>query len=378
MNVDYTYEYPARPRRIVRMVSVLVLVFNLIEYVMALLSVIYRIVLDRTVDVLPANSPLPFLQPVPDPFIARTLLTAHLGLLVALILARMIAYLAPAITIAENGLWARTWLGKRFIADKGITGVHSVEMPNERFLIWVDAKQGLPLQNLLGLLLLGRRSWSGFMLTSDLTGFDEIAGRVFQNLRQNFGEEHLQARYSEEKPTPQLEMLTRPFKVVWEAARIEPNPLTRREATLQMISASVSLALPLLVAALIHLQVPWGALIVPIAAMLEWPFAAAFIFAISENYPRRVSFDEALRLYPLTQLPRWGVAFGLTVLVAMGCPWLLFVPALIPAVAISGMAVIKLTEGIFNLQFPASLIGVIVTLIYQAIVYGLFLALLPR
>ncbi len=379
MNAATTIQYPQRVRRIVQGVSMLVLSFNLVEYALAWLGVLYGwLIVNQIVDFLPSNSPLPFLQPLRLVLVMPTLLAAHIGLFVAIVLARAIAFLAPTITPGTNGLWMQTWLGRRFVADKSIQGVHSVEMPNERFLVWVDARQGLPLQNFLGLLLLRRWSWSGFMFTSDMVGFDTVAGRVFQQLRQNFGEEQLQKRYSEEQPSPQLEMLTRPLKVVWEAARAEHNPLTRRDAGLQMASAAGSLALPMLVAALIHLQFPWGALIVPLAAMLEWPFAAAFIFAIGENYTRRVSFDDALRLYPLTQLPRWGVAFGLTILVAMGWPWLLYVPALIPAVALSGMTVLRLIEGVFNLEFPSSLIGVIVTLIYQAIVYGLFLVLLPR
>lgn len=376
ISVSNTYEYPARARRIVRGVSLLVLGFNVAEYLLAMLGVAYRALIMLAPDRAPAE--IPFIRPVLEYYLASTLLTAHLGLLVALVVARTIAYLTPSVTLSPDGLRMRTWAGSRFIPYKSIRGVHSVAMADERFLVWVETRNGLPLQNLLALLLLGRWSWSGFLLTSDLENFDDIAGLVFGALQQNYGEEQWAPHYSEGQPNAQLEMLTRPLKVCAEAGRVEPIPLSMRDAALQMISASCSLALPLIVASLIHLQIPWGALAVALMSLLEWPFAAAFMFAISDTYTRRINFDEALRLYPLTQLSRWGIALGLTVLVAMGWPWLLYAPLLLPAVAFSSVTVLKLVEGLFDLSFPSSLVGVVVTVIYQAIVYGLFLTVLPR
>src|SRR5512143_801882 len=176
MNAVSPIQYPRRVHRIVQAVSMLVLGLNLLEFVLVWLGVLYGwLIVNQVVDFLPSNSPLPFLQPLRLVLVLPTLIAAHLGLIVAIVVARAIAFLAPTITQANNGLWMHTWLGRRFVADKSIKGVHSVEMANERFLVWVDARQGLPLQNFLGLLLFRRWSWSGFMITSDLIGFDAVA-----------------------------------------------------------------------------------------------------------------------------------------------------------------------------------------------------------
>ncbi len=59
-------------------------------------------------------------------------------------------------------------------------------------------------------------------------------------------------------------------------------------------------------------------------------------------------------------------------------PLPIFIVAIVPAIAAGSFLVMKLVEEWFNLRFPSVLIGVLVTLMYQLVLYGLFLALLPR
>ena len=377
MNSASVFQYPARVRRIVNTIWGVALLFNVTEYMLAWLGVMYGWLLP-VADFLPSNSPLPFLQPLRLALVLPTLITAHLGLLAALVVTPAIAFLTPRVVPGAKGFSMQTPLGTRFVPYSALRGLRSVALPNERFVVWVDSTKGLPLQGLLCVLLFGRRSWRGFMLTSDLSGFDDVVARIVGHLKEKYGEEKFAEHFSEDKPTALLEMLTQPAKVIKAIAKAETNPLTRREAGLQMASVSLSLAVPALVAAFIHLEFPWGAILLPLIAMLEWPLASLFLVAISEGYPRNLSINEALRLYPLTQLPRWIVALGLTVLVVMGLPFLLYVPAFIPAVGLGAWLSMQLTEDLFDLHFPAGLLGAIVTIIYQIVVYGLFLVLLPR
>lgn len=358
-----------------RIVAALTLALNLAEYVLAWLGVFYGWLLP-VFDFLPSNSPLAFLQPVRLGLVLPTLLKAHLGLIAALIVSRAVAYLAPDVVPVSRGFVFRSVLGERFVPVDAVRAIRSVELPNERFLVWFESRKGLPLQHLLCWLLLGRWSRGGFFLLSDLQGFEQVAGTIVEQLRRSLGEETWHDNYHEEKPTALVTMLVNPTGHL--KAMAEQNPTTQREALWQMLSVAGSLAVPLLVGSFIHWQFPWAALVVPLVAMGEWIFGSAFLFALSEGYVHRLSFDEALRIYPLTQLPRWLTALALTVLIAAGWHWLLFLPALIPAVAYSGMLVVRLSEALFRLEFPASVIGGLVTVIYQIIVYGLFLALLPR
>lgn len=371
------FQYPVRIRRAVELSWRALLLLNLVEFALTWLRVLYGWLWQ------PLNLPLPPPIPLLDPPGARSvvplLLTAHLGLFVALIAARAGAFLTPRITITNNGLLMQTALGQRFIPDSAFRAVRSVELqPSGRFVVWVDSTKGLPLQNWLYLLLFNRWAWRGFLLTSDLQGFDDVVARVASHLKQKYGEEKFAAHFAEGQPTTFMSLLGAPFETIQQIVKTEPLPIAMRQAALQMISVALSLSLPLLVGALIHLQFPWGALLLPVAALLEWPLASVFLFAISESYARRMTFEEALRVYPLTQLPRWLIAIGLTLFVVAGWYYLLFVPLFVPAIGLGTILVVKLVEEWFEIEFPNSLLGILVTAIYQIVVYGLFLAFLPR
>ena len=128
---DSGYQYPTNIRRSVTMLWVFVLTQNVLEYLLAWARAVFAW-LD-----LPLRLPdVTFLQPFQN--VSSNLLTAHLGLLVALICVRAVAFLAPRVDIRSNGLLTTTALGRRLVPYGALRGVRSTELPNGRFVVgWI-------------------------------------------------------------------------------------------------------------------------------------------------------------------------------------------------------------------------------------------------
>jgi len=368
---DSGYQYPTNIRRSVTMLWVFVLTLNLLEYLLAWARAVFAW-LD-----LPLRLPdVTFLQPFQN--VSSNLLTAHLGLLVALICVRALAFLAPRVDIRSDGLLMTTALGRHLVPYSALRGVRSTELPNGRFVVWVDSTAALPLQNLLAALIFGRWFWRGFLLTSDLNGFDSVIATIAAQLKQKYGEQGFAARFVEEQPTWQLQMLNAPVETIRAVVVEESLPLTRRDALWHAASFSSSLLLPMIVSAIIHWQIPWGGVVVLLLATAEVPLAALYLTAVPLSSTRHIEFDAALRVYPLTQLPRWIIALALTLLIVAGVPFSLLALIVILAIAPGVYLVTRLTEAWFDVTFPESLLGALVTGIYQVLVYELFLVMMPR
>ena len=93
---------------------------------------------------------------------------------------------------------------------------------------------------------------------------------------------------------------------------------------------------------------------------------------------KRVEFQDVLRLYPLTQLPRWWVAVALTLLVIVGTPLFVTLLSAVPAIALGCYFVFKLIEDWFAVRNPDALFGLLLTVILQLMLHVLFFATLPR
>lgn len=364
-----SYQYPAAIRRIVTTLWLALLALNLLEYFLAWVRAFYAW--------LALPPPQLALFQLPSHALGN-LLTAHLGLLVALILARALAFLTPRVYIAADGLWLTTALSRRFVPYRALRGIRSTELPNGHFVVWVDSTAALPLQNLFAALIFGHWLWRGFLLTSDLNGFDEVIATMVARLKRQYGEENFAARFVETAPTWQLQMLNAPVATIRAVVAADALPITSRDALWHALSFSGALVLPMIVSAIIHLQIPWGALIVPLLAIVEAPLGAFYLTAVPVNSARRIEFSDALRVYPLTQLPRWLVAFALAWLIVAGVPYAALVFIVILAIVPGAWLVAHLTAEWFQTQFPESLLGALVTVIYQLLVYEAFLALLPR
>ncbi len=365
------HQYPIQVRRVVTALWFALLAINLAEYILQWARALYAWLYN------PLHLPhLDFLQPFQN--VLPNLLVAHLGLFAALIAARFLAFLTPSVLLQHKGLALRTRLGTRLIPYSAVRAIRSTELANGRYIVWVSATVALPLQDALASLLFGRWLWRGFLLTSDLDGFDEIVGVLAGQLKKRIGEEKFARQFVEEAPTRLLAMLATPAETLRALVAEETLPITAREAAWHIGSYAASMLLPLGVSALIHWQIPWGALLVPLIAALEVPLGALYLTAMPLESERRIEFRDAWRVYAVTQLPRWFVAFGVTWLIIAGVPFPILILGVVPALIPGCYAVIKLTEVWFEVKPLESLIGVIVSAIYQIVVYELFLVLLAR
>ncbi len=372
IEVQAIFHYPRRWWRSIYAFALFLLVLNAAEYVLEWARTIYVNVYFRV--------QLPYV-PLLDPYhaIFPNLFIAHLGLLATLLAVRAVTYLTPRIELHDNGLLMVTPLSRRFIPYRALRGVRSAEVtPNGRFVVWVNSTTGLPFQGALAMLLFGRPMWRGFLLTSDLDGFDQVIARVVAELRARYGEDKFPAHFSEEPPGRLLTLLTSPRSAIHELAQAEVIEITPEQAGLYMASASLSLAIPAILAGLIHLQAPIGAAVLFVLAMLEWPLVSLYLSAVPIGELKEMNFQEAIRVYPLTQLPRWAPAIVLTLMVVAGAPAVLVLVAIFGVIAVDGYVVYLLTKEWFAVPFPEALLGIIVTVIYQLIVYEALLILLPK
>ncbi len=365
------FRYPSRLERITTVAWLLVLGLSLAEYALEWVRAAYALLY------IPLGLPfVEFLQPFQR--VLPTLLTSHLGLFLALIAARAVAFLTPKMLLQHDGLLVQTSLGRRYIPFSAVHALHSVEIePGGRYLVWVASAKGLPFHGLLASLLLGRWCWRGFLLTSDLQGFEEIVAAIVAELRARYGEEGFASRFREEEPTWLLAMLNSPGGTVRQATQAETPLFTMEVATRQMVSVALAMAIPIVIAGIIHLEFPWGAFVIPLLAMLEWPLASLYFSTIPIGESTHMEFDDALLVYPLTQLPRWVPVIGLTLLVIAGSPLVVLVPAVLIAVALDAYPVLTLTQAWLEVRLPDALLGIVVTVIYQVVLWQVLLALLP-
>lgn len=351
--------------------AALVLFLSFAEYSLAWLRAFYGW--------LAAPLQMPFIAVLTPPAdILSMLLSAHIGFAFALVTTRAIAFLAPQIIVRTDGVAMRTAFGTRLLLFSKLRRIRSAELPDERYIVWVDCGKGLPLQNWIASLLFGRIFWSGFLLVSELEGFDNLLATLAAQVKINYGESDFAARFSEEKPTWLVSMLLAPLSTIREVTGSATIPFTTRAAAWQMVSVAASLAVPQVVAALIKVQVPWGALAVFLFALSEWPLASLYLTDVPIDYTKRMEFADVLRLYPFTQLPRWLVAAALTLLVIVGAPLFVIILVPVPAIALGCYLLFKLTEDWFAVRNPDALFGLLVTAVMQLILYVLFVAMLAR
>ena len=365
-------EYPVNVRRVVNAIWIFVLLMNVIEYGLAWARVLYGL--------FSPMMQLPFvsiLTPYQDNI--RILLIAHIGLFVALLTTRAIALLVPRITLRSDGILFETALEWRFIHYGALRGVRSVELKtNNRYVVWIDSVRGLPLQGWLASLVFGRRLTSGFLITSDLVGFDTFIATITDQLRTKYTHpEELQAHFIEGEPTWLISMLNSPRGTIRTVVAAETFPIDTIEARWQIASVSLSLVLPLVLGGIIHLQIPWGALLVLIMALIEFPLASYLLTALPISDIRRIDFSQAICAYPLTQVPRWGIAFGLTLLIIAGVHpfFILFVVAF--AVMLGCVWVLWFVREWFEVTMTEALVGIVGTAFIQFVLYLMFYISIP-
>jgi hypothetical protein len=308
----------------------------------------------------------------------RTLLIAWLGLVVAIISIRALAFLTPQVRPVEQGLLFQNPFGTRLIRFDAIRDVRSVELTNGRFVVWVHSTQGLPLQGLIASFLFGQWFWRGFILTSDLSGFDEVIAQIVACMKAKHGEEGFEKHWKEEPPTWELRMLNDPAQTIRDMVDLEEPPFTSSQAAWKATISALPLAMPLIVGGIIHLQIPWSVFVVLIMGVIEWPLAAGYLSMMPIGEKHDMAIESALAVYPMTLLTRWVPALGLALLVAAGVPGPLMLLAALPAVAWGAYPVRVLTQVWFEAKPPDLYLGIIATVVYQLILYEALLLMVPR
>lgn len=365
-------EYPLNLRRIVNAIWIFVLAMNVIEYALAWVRVLYSL--------FSPMMQLPFismLMPVQDHI--RILLVAHIGLFIALLTARSIAFLTPRIILRNDGIRFETLLEWRFIPYTALRGVRSVELKtNSRYVVWIDSARGLPLQGWLASLLFGRRLANGFLLTSDMTSFDTILATIANGLHKKYPQEQeFAAHFIEGETTWLLAMLNSPRETIRAVVAGDTFPIDMIEARWQIASVSLSLLLPLAIGGIIHLQIPWGALLVLAIALIEFPLASYILSALPITDVRRIDFSHAIRAYPLTQLPRWGIAFAFTLLMIAGVHPFFFLFIVAFAMMLGCVWVMGFVREWFEVSLTEALMGIIATAFLQFVLYWIFYISIP-
>lgn len=368
--MDTKLQFPKRWNRIITAAWLLVLLGGGAEYVLEWARAIYAVLF------IPLKLPLiVFLDPYQD--VLATLLVSNLGFGASLIIARALAFLAPTYSIEEDRLVATTRLGTRVIPFDSVQKVYSSELEEGRFVVWIQSKKGLPLQGFIASILFSMFFWRGVLITSDLQGFDTIVQKSIYKLRAKYDAKY-EKRVVETTPTWLMAMLSEPAKTLKRLANEEIVPITQHDAIWLMCSVALSLAVVYSVYSIIHIQIPWAALVLFLIALGEAPLVAAFWSAIPIGEGQGMKFREGMRLYPVTLLPRWAIGFVLLILLLAGAPLMLLVPTVLGAVAIGCAFSVQLVENWFKVQMPVSLLGGLVTVIYQVFLFETFLALLPR
>lgn len=325
---------------------------------------------------LPQGAYISFLDPYHNIF--PNIYIAHFGLLATLLAVRAVAFLTPRIELRENGLFMATPVSSRLVPFRALRDVRSAELPNGRFVVFVHSTTGLPFQGWLATILFGRLLWRGFLLTSDLQGFDQVVAAVVAALRSRYGEEKFSAHFCEQEPGWLLSLLNAPRSALHNLAQAEVIEITPEQAGLYMASAALSVAIPAVLASLLHLQAPFGAFVLFVLGMLEWPLASLYLSAIPISELKEMDFQEAIRIYPLTQLLRWVPGLVLTLLVVAGAPAVLLLVGIFGIIAVDAYMMYLLTKEWFHVEFPEALLGVVVTVVYQLIIYEAMVIFLPK
>jgi len=197
-------------------------------------------------------------------------------------------------------------------------------------------------------------------------------------LKDKYGVAGFEARFSEDAPTLFLTMLTAPWRTLKQLSAVTPVAIPPRVAATHIALSAGALALPLAVAALIHAQLPVGAIVVPLVALVEFALGPLYLTAAPLDSLRRIDFADAWRVYPVTQLPRWFIACALTYLVMVGAPVFVFVLCIAPAVALGCYTLLVFARDWFEVPLAQAWLAVLMTAIWQIVVYALFVAMLAQ
>jgi hypothetical protein len=309
------------------------------------------------------------------------LMTAHLSLLLTLMLASVIGNLIGDVSISDEGVTLHLWSTTRFLRWEWIEGFYATTIGNPpRDLVFVRASKGLPFYTRLYGLLLGQGLVPGFFMVSDLQEFEAMVATFLEQVTAIHGEEG--NRVGEGPPPPALALLgsprttlsaiSTPLGTVDRTPSDEEVPPIRQAASL-MIFTALALPFALALSNLMGLYMPWSALILFVLSVVEWPLASYGLVVLGDFFPGTITFPHALAVYPYTQVHRWVTGILLAFLMLIGTPALLLWLVVFASIAGSAYLLALLTAAVYRLPLEKAVAGAGISIVYQLFLYGLLI-----
>jgi hypothetical protein len=298
--------------------------------------------------------------------------TALLGLAASLAVAALVVDALPALQMQAQGLSVPTFPRTTVIPWQRIAKVHSLTLPGDRYLVFVEYA-GRPLwpTHVVYALLAGLGPRAGIFFTSQIEEFEDLT-RAILDMRMRFTP-GLRAEdlLVEDGSLPVIQMAVNPLGTMDAArgpapdpeARATPVRLTRTERLALTRTQLAIAAVPVLlfwVDNLVNGGAPllsdtaWslaaGSVGLLLLGALELPFVALAIQAVGESAHGEGEFSRPLRAYPYLELPRLLVFAVLIALAAINAPFFLLFLLWLGAAAYTAYLTLLFTQSLYNVS----------------------------
>ncbi len=251
----------------------------------------------------------------------RPLVAAHIGLLLMIGTLAFIYTALPNLTIADNGLAARTLTGWHLIPWSQISVVRIQSFAeSDRRLVLIQGtwSRWSPWPRLVSACL-GAGFAPGLLLTSDIRDFKPLILRLYQEVKSASPD----ALFDDEFVSPSALLVMEPqptLDTLTTQAQGEGWPMS--VSAQAMAAVPLGLVLVQLLMLIVQGDLWWKTVVIIALGAFEWPIGSAYLYALAEFFPGDVGFREAALLYPLPQIPRALLALPMAMLVGVGLPFL--------------------------------------------------------
>ncbi len=251
----------------------------------------------------------------------RPLLSAHASLLLVAWSLNVLHALLPDLSLVDQGLMVRTFVGWRVIPWTSVTAVRTAVMPNSgRTLLVVQGQwTSWGLSARLASAFVGAGFAPGVPIISDLRDFEPLV----EHIRREVSLAAPWALWDDQFPALPVRVILEPSATLAELtaqAHQEGWPIILSVQAMAAVAGGLALA-HLLLLALVG-GTWWKPLIVVGLCGLEWLIGALYLYALTEVFTGRMELGQAALLYPLTQIPRALLSIPMSMLIAAGAPFL--------------------------------------------------------
>lgn len=341
----------------------------------------------------------------PMSFLSPEMAGAGLGLALAAVASAFVLNVFASLQVTPQGLGVSELFGWRRIAWKDIGVLRVMELPGRgRYIVMIpfkkDAKAGGPgpmlklIPRLLGAAQKGER---GVVVTSDLRNFERLLQLIVSYLAQAAGQTNpqIETLVDEEVSMPVAQLVFAPEAALVRLTRSarqqedfygvtvadpEPKLVWRRILPAQFLVA-LGPALVMLGDVLarqnerpvlpIHLVWTVGLFVM---GVLELPFVARMAQGVGDLMVGSGQFKRSVLAYMELQVPRAVLVFFAAAVVASGLPAVVAQGLWFVGIALTTILVTRYVQKLYYLPVTPALLATVATLIYQASMLALYLA----